>query len=105
METLKPSNMIKNHKLAKHISDASWYEFTRQVQYKSLWYNKELIKVSQWYPSSQICSTCGHNDGKKGLSIREWTCPNCGTVHERDINASVNILNEGLRLYTVGTTV
>ena len=66
METLKPSNMIKNHKLAKHISDASWYEFARQVEYKSLWYNKELIKVSQWYPSSQICSTCGHNDGKKG---------------------------------------
>ena len=104
METLKPSNMVKNHKLAKHISDASWSEFTRQVQYKSLWYDKQLIKISQWYPSSQICSTCGHNDGKKGLSIREWTCPNCGTCHERDINASVNILNEGLRLYAVGTT-
>ena len=105
METLKSSNMIKNNKLAKYVSDASWYEFTRQIEYKSLWYDKQLIKISQWYPSSQICSNCGHNDGKKELSIREWTCNNCGSIHERDINASVNILNEGLRLYAVGTTV
>ena len=65
---------------------------------------REIIKIDTWYPSSQICSNCGHKDGKKALSIREWTCPVCGTRHERDINAAINILNEGLRMKTVGTT-
>ena len=65
---------------------------------------RDIVKIDTWYPSSQICSNCGHKDGKKSLSVREWTCPICGTHHERDINAAINILNEGLRMKTVGTT-
>lgn len=104
IESLKIKNMMSNYKLAKSIADVSWSEFVRQLQYKADWYGREIIKIDTWYPSSQICSNCGHKDGKKALSIREWTCPVCGMRHERDINAAINILNEGLRMKTVGTT-
>ena len=98
IEDLSSKNLMKNHKLAKSIGDVSWYEFVRMLEYKSNWYEKQVSKISRWYPSSQICSDCGFSSGKKGLSIREWTCTNCGSHHDRDINASINILNEGLCL-------
>ena len=101
IEDLNVKGMLRNHKLARSISDVSWSSFVAKLQYKADWYGREIIKVNQWFPSSQICSECGHKDGKKSLDIREWTCPICHTHHDRDINASINILTEGLRIQTL----
>ena len=92
IETLSSKNMMQNHWLAKAIASVSWSEFTRQLEYKALWLGRTLIKADRWYPSSQICSACGHRGSKKSLDIRAWTCTPCGTHHDRDINASQNLL-------------
>lgn len=99
IEDLAPKNMVQNHKLAKSISDAAWGEFRRQLEYKAAWYGKEVVVIDRFYPSSQLCSTCGGQwPGTKDLSVREWTCPHCGVRHDRDVNAAINILNEGMRM-------
>ena len=105
IETLAVSNMQKNHCLAKSISDASWSEFVRQLEYKSLWYGRELVGIDRWYPSSKRCSDCGHTVKKMPLSVREWTCQECGTIHDRDINAARNVLAAGLAVSALGESV
>ena len=85
----------------KRVGDVSWSEFRRMLTYKSQWYGKELSVIDRYYPSSQICHVCGYRDGKKSEDIRNWICPHCHSELDRDINASINILNEGLRLLNV----
>lgn len=103
IESLKIKNMVKNHRLAKSIQDSSWYKFVTMLEYKSKWQsNCKVIKIDTFFPSSQICSYCGYRNQKvKDLSIREWECPKCHAKHDRDINASMNILNEGKRILSV----
>lgn len=97
LEDLNVSGMVKNHNLAKAISDCSWSEFVSMLQYKAEWYSRTISKIDRFYPSSQTCSCCGCvNPITKDLSVREWTCPECGTTHDRDINAAKNILKQGL---------
>ncbi len=96
IEDLKTKNLLKNHHLAKSIANNSWYLFREMLEYKCKWYGKQLVVVSPNY-TSQICSNCGYHSGKKPLDVREWTCPKCGANHDRDINASINILNRGLK--------
>jgi putative transposase len=105
MEDLAITNMVKNHKLARSISDASWGEFNHQLEYKCEWYGKELIKIDRYFPSSKRCGNCGHIVDKLPLNVREWKCPECGSKHDRDINASENILAAGLAVSVCGASV
>lgn len=100
LEDLNVSGMLKNHKLAKSISDASWSTFVSMLEYKCDWYGKMLVKIDRFFPSSKTCSSCGHKEEKMPLSVREWICPSCGSKHDRDLNASINILKEGWRQLT-----
>lgn len=90
-------NKIRN----KRVGDVSWYEFRRQLTYKSQWYGRKLSVIDRYYPSSQICHVCGYRNGKKSENIREWICPHCNSELDRDVNAAINILNEGLRLLSI----
>lgn len=105
IESLAVSNMQKNRHLVKSISDASWAEFVRQLEYKAQWYGRTLIGIDRWYPSSKRCSDCGHTVSKLPLSVREWVCPECGTIHDRDINAARNVLAAGLAVSAHGEAV
>ncbi len=94
--------MIKNHKLARNIADVSWSEFMRQLEYKAEWFDKVIVKIEKFYPSSQLCHVCGYkNTEVKDLKVREWDCPQCRTYHDRDVNAAMNILNEGLKILNI----
>lgn len=96
IEDLAVKNMVKNHKLAQSISDVSWSEFVRQLEYKGTWYGKNVIKINRFFASSKTCSDCGHIKDQLSLSERIWVCSNCGVEHDRDFNAAINIRNSGL---------
>lgn len=98
IETLGIKNMVKNRRLSRSISDVAWGQFIGMLEYKSDWYGRKLVKVDRFFASTQVCSNCGHSDGVKDLSVREWECSQCGIEHDRDLNAAINIHNEGLRL-------
>lgn len=99
VESLHVKNMVRNHTLAKAISDVGWSEFVSQLEYKAEWYGRNLVKIDKWYPSSKRCFACGHILESLSLNVRIWTCPECGVVHDRDINAAKNIHAVGLTVF------
>lgn len=103
IENLNVKGMIKNHHLAKAIQDASFGTLVSMLKYKSQWHNRQIIEIGRFYPSSKLCSSCSHRMSYMGLEVREWTCPVCGEHHDRDVNAAINIKNEGLRILDNGT--
>ena len=105
VENLAVKNMVRNHKLAKSISDCGWGQFCTMLKYKAEWAGKYYIEVDRFFPSSKTCNNCLHQVDSLTLDIRNWQCSHCGTIHDRDINAAKNIRDEGLRLLAVGHTV
>jgi len=105
VESLTVKNMLKNHSLAKSISDVGWGEFVRQLEYKAQWYGRTLVKIDKWYPSSKRCSHCGHVLPTLSLDVRFWKCPQCQTFHDRDHNAAKNVLAAGLAVSACGEAV
>ncbi|WP_079495029.1 RNA-guided endonuclease TnpB family protein [Maledivibacter halophilus] len=98
LEDLAVKNMMKNKKLAKNIADVSWHKFYTYLEYKTKWYARAIHKIDKWFPSSKICSYCGHVMEEMPLSIRKWDCPKCGIKNiDRDVNASINILKQGIK--------
>ena len=105
VEDLAVKNMMKNRFLSAAIADASWAELVRQLEYKAPWYGRTLVKIDRWFPSSKRCGHCGHVVDKLPLDVREWNCPECGTHHDRDINAANNILAAGLAVIVCGANI
>jgi putative transposase len=103
LEDLNIKGMIKNHKLSKHIADASWSKFIELLTYKAEWNDKKIVKVDRFFPSSKTCNCCGYINQNLKLDMREWTCPSCNSKLDRDLNASINILNEGYKQISSGT--
>jgi putative transposase len=103
LEDLNIKGMVKNHKLSKHISDASWGKFVTMLTYKAEWNDKEIVKINRFFPSSKTCNCCGYINQNLTLDVREWICPSCNTKLDRDLNASINILNEGNKIISSGT--
>ncbi|MCC7552935.1 MAG: transposase, partial [Methanobacteriaceae archaeon] len=104
LENLSVQNMIKNKRLSHSISQISWSKLIDMIKYKAQWHGKKSIQISKFFPSSKLCSECGYKKEDLTLTIREWTCPECMTKHDRDINASINILNEAIRMNNECTT-
>ncbi len=104
VESLSIKGMVKHPRLAKHISDAGWGEFVRQLEYKGKWAGRQVVKIDRWFPSSKRCHSCGHVIEAMPLSVRRWDCPACGAEHDRDINAAKNILTAGLAGLACGAT-
>ena len=105
IEDLSVRNMVKNRSLARSVSDASWSELRQMLEYKADWYGREVIAIDRWYPSSKTCSDCGHLLRSLPLNVREWVCAECGTVHDRDVNAAKNVLAVGLAVNACGDGV
>ena len=105
VESLTVKHLVRNHTLAKAISDVGWGELVRQLGYKAAWYGRTLVAIDKWYPSSKRCAACGHVLDSLPLDVRQWTCPKCGVRHDRDINAAKNILAAGLAVNACGEAV
>jgi putative transposase len=105
VESLAVEHLLKNHCLAKAIADVGWGELLSMLSYKARWYGRSVVAINRWYPSSKRCSACGHELEALALAVRAWTCPICGAVHDRDINAALNIKAEGLSVFACGEAV
>jgi len=105
VESLAVRHLVRNRRLAQAISDASWGELVRQLEYKAVWYGRTLAKIDKWYPSSKRCFDCGHVLDSLPFAIRQWACPECGVRHDRDVNAAKNVLAAGLAVNACGEAI